>query len=312
MRSRRQLLFLGMLAGALVVCGVLLWPSPSPTKATGTNVDFSLGIDGVCDTNGGDVKCGIPGNTDFDISVYLENMGEIGNDAYDSLGVRVDYGGAVSSNGRLSIGWWGCVMPTTGWGPGYESIACIFDPKSHTGLVVTGSFHCGEGQGTLALDHGPFDTFIVNTKGTTHYDKGSDTITVNCEAITPTPTKQPPPGDTDGDGCPDADENGPSETAGGRRDYLNPWDYFNPTNDGVNLVDDIVAVVDHYGLEDGQEGYDQKYDRTYVGPNPWNLGPPDGVILVADILHAVEQYGHDCGEGVVKPTPTITPTPTPT
>ncbi len=122
-------------------------------------------------------------------------------------------------------------------------------------------------------------------------------------------------GDIDHDGCPDWAEQQTApgrELLGGLRDLKNAWDYFNPTNDGVNLVDDILVVVDHYGLEDGQGGYDEKYDRTYEGPSAWNLGPPDGVILVADILHAVAQYGHDCGEGVVKPTPTPTVTPTPT
>ncbi len=127
---------------------------------------------------------------------------------------------------------------------------------------------------------------------------------------TPTPTKQPAPGDTDGDGCPDADENGPDEFLGGRRDYRNPWDYFNPTNDGLNRIDDVLAVVDHYFLREGEPGYDGgKYDRSYVGPNDWNLGPPDGQVLVDDVLHAVKSYFHDCGEGVVKPTPTATPAP---
>jgi hypothetical protein len=135
-----------------------------------------------------------------------------------------------------------------------------------------------------------------------------DSVLINCVPPGPTPTKQPPPGDTDGDGCPDADENGPDEMLGGRRDYNNPWDYFNPTNDGQNRVDDILAVVDHYYLAEGDPGYeDGKYDRSDLGPNPWNLGPPNGRVLVDDILHAINSYFHDCGTGVVKPTPTAAP-----
>ncbi len=106
--------------------------------------------------------------------------------------------------------------------------------------------------------------------------------------------------DSDGDGCPNTMElqtaEG-SEISGGRRSYKNPWDYFNPTGDGENRVDDILEVASHYYLAEGEPGYDQKCDRSYVGPNPWNLGPPDGRILVDDILHAVKSYFHDCGMG---------------
>ena len=52
--------------------------------------------------------------------------------------------------------------------------------------------------------------------------------------------------------------------------------------------------VSFYGLNAGDPGYDVKYDRTYVGPNKWNLGPPDGKIRSMDIVAAVYQYGQDC------------------
>ena len=117
---------------------------------------------------------------------------------------------------------------------------------------------------------------------------------------TPEPTKQPSPGDTDGDLCPDESESGPDEHLGGRRSHVNSWDYFNPTNDGENRVDDVLVVVNHYFIDEGQPGYDQKYDRTYVGPNPWNLGPPNGQQRVDDILDQVKQYFHDCGKDVKK------------
>jgi hypothetical protein len=105
------------------------------------------------------------------------------------------------------------------------------------------------------------------------------------------------PGDADGDGCPDVNEQQTavgSELTGGRRDYLNPWDYFNPTRDGKNRVDDILAVIQHFGKNAGDPGYSQDYDRTYMGPNLWNDGPPDGKIRVADILAEIDQFGHDC------------------
>jgi hypothetical protein len=125
----------------------------------------------------------------------------------------------------------------------------------------------------------------------------------------PKPTPQPSPGDSDGDGCPDADESGSDEMLGGQRSYLNPWDYFNPTNDGQNRVDDILAVVNQY-FEDEflpsppdppdtpNPNYDKKYDRTSIPgvttEEPWRLGPPNWQQRVDDILHAVNSYFHDC------------------
>ena len=100
--------------------------------------------------------------------------------------------------------------------------------------------------------------------------------------------------DTDADGCTDGQELGPSAQAGGQRNPINPWDYFNPSGDGLNRVDDILTVIQHYGLHAGDAGYDTKYDRTYLGPNMWNLGPPDGLISVSDILAIIRQFGHDC------------------
>ena len=107
-------------------------------------------------------------------------------------------------------------------------------------------------------------------------------------------SKLPYPGDTDGDGCPDGDENGADERKGGRRNFLNPWDYFNPTHDGRIRADDILAVVKHTFQDKGMPGYNPDYDRTFYGPDPWDLGPPDGLIRVADIIAVVRQFGHDC------------------
>jgi len=103
--------------------------------------------------------------------------------------------------------------------------------------------------------------------------------------------------DTDGDGCPDARElvTGPgAQNSGGNRDPRNGNDYFNPTHDGENRVDDILAVVDQYHVDQGEPGYTQDTDRTLIGPNAWNLGAPDGLQRVDDILHIVKQYAHDC------------------
>jgi hypothetical protein len=112
--------------------------------------------------------------------------------------------------------------------------------------------------------------------------------------------------DTDDDGCIDGDEAqtaGGSQTSGGLRNPRNAHDYFNPTGDGLNRVDDVLAVVNQYfdddndanpGLPPYQPGYNPDTDRTLAGPNPWNTGPGNGLQRVDDILYALNQYFHDC------------------
>jgi len=100
--------------------------------------------------------------------------------------------------------------------------------------------------------------------------------------------------DTDDDGCTDGQELGDLQLAGGRRDPMNEWDYFNPSQDGTNRVDDILLVVQAYYIDEENPGYLEKTDRTFVGPNEWSLGEPNGLQRVDDILNVVKQYFHDC------------------
>jgi len=94
-----------------------------------------------------------------------------------------------------------------------------------------------------------------------------------------------------------------AQNSGGNRDPLNPNDYFNPTHDGQNRIDDVPLAVQAYFKDenDGNPGmapyaadYNPDKDRTLVGPNVWNLGRPDGLQRIDDILNAVKQYFHDC------------------
>jgi polyhydroxybutyrate depolymerase len=104
--------------------------------------------------------------------------------------------------------------------------------------------------------------------------------------------------DNDGDGCPDVAElqTAPgSESSGGRRDPNNPWDYFEPNRNGQHRMDDIFAIIHNYFVDvTDPPSYSTQYDRTYLGPNAWNLGPPDGMIRIDDILAVMAQYYHDC------------------
>lgn len=101
--------------------------------------------------------------------------------------------------------------------------------------------------------------------------------------------------DSDGDGCPDNDELSDTPSAGGLRDPFNRFDYFNPTADGQNRVDDILAVVAQFGIDDPDPNYDPGTDRTSLtGGNDWNLAEGNGQQRVDDILASVKQFGHDC------------------
>jgi hypothetical protein len=119
--------------------------------------------------------------------------------------------------------------------------------------------------------------------------------------LTPTPPKLPHPGDTDGDGCSDEEENGSDETLGGLRDYLNPWDFYDvvgfagsPPDGVIDLPNDILGVMLHHSPS-GDPPYLQ-FDRgpRLTGP-AWNMTVPDGVIdLPNDVLGAIQQFNRRC------------------
>jgi hypothetical protein len=102
---------------------------------------------------------------------------------------------------------------------------------------------------------------------------------------------------SDRDGCTDTQELRSNAMQGGYRDLYNGYDYMNPTGDKVNRVDDILAVVNQFFIDDpaGDIDFGSLTDRTGVpGANPWNLGPPNGQQRVDDILAMVKQFFHDC------------------
>lgn len=121
--------------------------------------------------------------------------------------------------------------------------------------------------------------------------------------------------DSDRDGCTDQQELAADPGLGGARDPNNFWDFFDVDTEnglgagtalfGVVVVNDITRVVLHFGqtgdptippLTDASSfsAYHTRFDRTIVGPNAWNLGPPNGAIVVDDIAHVVRQFGHHC------------------
>jgi len=108
--------------------------------------------------------------------------------------------------------------------------------------------------------------------------------------------------DTDGDGCSDGEELGAVEMFGGRRDPMNPYDFYDIDGNGlIDLFIDIFGVAGIFGadadaLPPGEpDGYLAGYDRGPPYANNWNLTGPDGLIdLFNDIFGVAFQFGHDC------------------
>ena len=149
--------------------------------------------------------------------------------------------------------------------------------------------------------------YVMSQTGDHNVSAGFPPTSTPSITLTPTvtPTKLPSPGDTDGDGCTDQQENGLDEFVGGQRNFLNPWDYFNPSGDGFNRMDDLLGVIEHYAPE-GAPPYDVNWDTGPItGPKHWNRSAPDGKIdLANDILGMILQYHHDCATPPVPgPTP---------
>ncbi len=115
------------------------------------------------------------------------------------------------------------------------------------------------------------------------------------------PPKLPSPGDTDGDGCSDVEENGLDETLGGRRNYRNPYDFYDAetvnTPKIVTLFDDIFAVAKAFDSVKDGPGYSAQLDRSdpLPGEDPWDTHKPDGIItLFSDTFRVSRQFDHNC------------------
>jgi hypothetical protein len=196
---------------------------------------------------------------------------------------------------------------------GYVSIASVaidsnehpavayYDTSSATALrlVRCGGPACSGGNVTRTIDNfgdveesvvlglDEFDNATVAYRRE-HSSYDNDLVVAHCAT---------PVCDADDDGCADTMEGQSSagaELVGGLRDSKNSYDYFNPTGDGMNRIDDVLAVVDQYYVDIGNPSYDADTDRTLLGPAAWDTGPPNGLQRVDDILNQLKQYFHDC------------------
>ncbi len=292
-------------------------------------LDFSIAVQGVpCDSSAGPVTCNA--STPFTISLRLNAIpGGFSYGGYDS---EIQFSGVTPVSGSLAqqgAGVWpACYFAASYFAPGQVNASCAVNvqapPSSYTGVLWRLGLQCDTVPGTVTvtLVNATGHTQLVDGSLTPHSEsETSEMLTIQCTAPPPTPTptatRTPTPSptptatatpfvDDDDDGCSNQAEQQTgigSETSGGRRDYQNPYDYFNPTNDKLNRVDDVLATVDAYFLDDADgnpglppysAGYNPDTDRVLLGPLAWNLGAPNGQQRVDDILNAVRQYFHDC------------------
>jgi alpha-tubulin suppressor-like RCC1 family protein len=244
-------------------------------------------------TSGGPDCFGYCNTTAVDVTGLASGVAAISAGAEHTCALTT--GGGVKCWGDNSLGELGNGTDTGPETCSYfgSSFTCSSSPLAVAGLA-SGIGAVGPGQGhtcAVLMPGGGVKCWGSNGKG----QLGNGTA--NTGSTVPYDVSGKPAPDSDGDGCTDPDEqqNGTgSELTGGKRDLLNQWDYFNPSHDGQNRIDDVLLVVDAYFIDAGNPAYNADTDRTLVGPLAWNLGPPNGLQRIDDVVNIVKQYFHDC------------------
>jgi len=301
-----------LLAGAALV--MLMIAAPSYVAGAGNG---SLSVAPATQNIGSGIgpHNGLPGNpTVFQVAVHQNvNVSTLGiqtNLAFDQTLIKIDsvaMGDAYTSPDAQSL--------VAGVAP--QTVSDAITEANTTGLLKNLAVAFSDSSaGTVAS--GDAESIVI-TMETLPLAVGTSALTLSSSEIIdtngdPSTVGSPTNGsvtlalknDADGDGCPNAKEQQVApgtEVSGGRRDYTNAYDYFNPTHDHQNRVDDIIKVVGQYFKDDndGSPGvppfalnYNPDTDRTALGPNGWNLGAGNGQQRVDDILAQIKQYFHDC------------------
>jgi hypothetical protein len=108
------------------------------------------------------------------------------------------------------------------------------------------------------------------------------------------------PGDSDGDGCTDAQESGDNPLFGGDRNPQYWWDFYDVTADRLIDLDDALEVLAHFGHGPNDDALDHAIDR--IAPDslrPYRSAeaPPDSTgIDLADALVSLASFGHGCDQ----------------
>lgn len=190
-----------------------------------------------------------------------------------------------------------------GWDPddGYLAGAAMQWESSRDGLLGTGAeLH--------ATDLSPGTHAVTLTVTDGEGNEATDSIVIAVKVA-----------DEDGDGCGDLAEVAPNSapSAGGGRNPLLFWDFFDPNRDAAVSGLDFFAVLSRFNSTapgypapptpddalaealappPAPPAYHAGHDRTPpgMGADPWDTGPPDGAISGLDFFLVLAQYNHSC------------------
>jgi hypothetical protein len=151
-------------------------------------------------------------------------------------------------------------------------------------------------------------------------DTINNTITLEIDGFSIYGIYEPVTTDSDSDGCRDVDEQQTvvgTQLAGGRRDPLTYWDFYDTpigtfpdlVKDGAVTGTDFFAVLarfnstgdpsaDPLAAPPAAPAYHPTYDHTGASIPPsddaWDVGPPDGAIAGTDFFAVLTNFGHVC------------------
>ncbi len=173
---------------------------------------------------------------------------------------------------------------------------------SHTGEgpLMQFAFRCETAGTSTIAPRAIADTFLLDSAFLSYNDHQHDATITCCDDSLPDSDSDgltdceeadlgtnPNAVDTDGDGCADSEELGTVNYAGGLRDPLNPWDFYDVDGDKrVNAID--INKVRSKAFQDFPP-----YDRG-MGAAPWAPGPPDGIVNAVDVGHVRASVNHYC------------------
>jgi len=110
--------------------------------------------------------------------------------------------------------------------------------------------------------------------------------------------------DIDGDGCHNLEEQGvipdPGQLQpefGNDRDPLDPWDFFEVTDDKAIDLQDTLAILARFGANPGDGNYSPRYDRQIDAVKKYLSAAATGDqigIDLSDALNNLQSFGHSC------------------
>lgn len=118
-----------------------------------------------------------------------------------------------------------------------------------------------------------------------------DGLTITCVDL-------PASGDDDGDSCTNGAELGPNPGIGGDRDPLEPWDFYDVTEDAYIDLTDTLLILSHFGHGHDDDPLDTTLDR--YSPDmlkPWRTAPSTDGVDIIDALASLKSFGHGCMMG---------------